>query len=190
MAFFRKTQTSREVLARLVWLGLGRALSRLKVSDERFGLKWTLTNRYVAFGIKHVARELAEKAGVPIVPGTKGLVTSEDDALKESERLGYPVMLKATAGGGGMGLVVCDKAEDVKEGFRMVQSRGTTKTSHGSRALTKYRPDIVQKRRLIHRKVLPGKSSYRSPGLWQWSRRCDSFRRTRMLYPAKKSKSH
>ena len=78
----------------------------------------------VAFGIKHVARELAEKAGVPIVPGTKGLVTSEEDALKESEKLGYPVMLKATAGGGGMGLVVCDKADDVKEGFRMVQSRG------------------------------------------------------------------
>lgn len=81
-----------------------------------------------AFGIKHVARELAEKAGVPIVPGTKGLVTSEDDAQKESEKLGYPVMLKATAGGGGMGLVVCDKAEDVKEGFRVVQSRGKTIT--------------------------------------------------------------
>jgi urea carboxylase len=77
-----------------------------------------------AFGIKHVARELAAKAGVPIVPGTKGLVNSEDEALKESERLGYPVMLKATAGGGGMGLVVCEKSEDVKEGFRMVQSRG------------------------------------------------------------------
>lgn len=77
-----------------------------------------------AFGIKHVARELAEKAGVPIVPGTKGLVESEEDALKESERLGYPVMLKATAGGGGMGLVVCERSEEVKEGFRMVQSRG------------------------------------------------------------------
>ena len=77
-----------------------------------------------AFGIKHVARELAQKAGVPIVPGTKGLVTSEEDALSESDKLGYPVMLKATAGGGGMGLVICEKAEDVKEGFRMVQSRG------------------------------------------------------------------
>ena len=58
------------------------------------------------------------------MPGTKGLVTSEEDALEESDRLGYPVMLKATAGGGGMGLVVCDKPDDVKEGFRMVQSRG------------------------------------------------------------------
>jgi len=43
-----------------------------------------------------VARELAEKAGVPIVPGTKGLVESEEDAARESERLGFPVMLKGT----------------------------------------------------------------------------------------------
>ena len=78
----------------------------------------------IAFGIKHVARELAKEAGVPIVPGTKGLVKTEDEALQESDRLGYPIMLKASAGGGGMGLVVCAKPDEVKEGFRMVQSRG------------------------------------------------------------------
>ncbi|KAK3705788.1 hypothetical protein LTR37_013095 [Vermiconidia calcicola] len=93
-----------------------------------------------AFGIKHIARELAEKAGVPIVPGTKGLVTSEEDALEESEKLGYPVMLKATAGGGGMGLVVCEKAEDVKEGFRMVQSRGQTLFKSGDLFIEKFNP--------------------------------------------------
>ncbi|KAK3066748.1 hypothetical protein LTR53_016771 [Teratosphaeriaceae sp. CCFEE 6253] len=79
-----------------------------------------------AFGVKHVARELAEKAGVPIVPGTKGLVESEDDAIKESERIGFPVMLKATGGGGGMGLVVCQTPDDVREGFKSVRSRGET----------------------------------------------------------------
>ena len=41
-----------------------------------------------------VARYLAEKAGVPIVPGTKGLVENADEAAQESERLGFPVMLK------------------------------------------------------------------------------------------------
>ena len=41
-----------------------------------------------------VARDLAEKAGVPIVPGTKGLVENADEAAQESERLGFPVMLK------------------------------------------------------------------------------------------------
>lgn len=49
-----------------------------------------------AFGIKHTARALAEKAEVPIVPGTKGLVTSEENAVSEADQLGYPVMLKAT----------------------------------------------------------------------------------------------
>lgn len=79
-----------------------------------------------SFGIKHTARHLAAKAGVPIVPGTKGLVKSEDDAVEEAGRLGYPVMLKATAGGGGMGLLTCTSEKEVRESFRTVQSRGET----------------------------------------------------------------
>ncbi|EMC96259.1 hypothetical protein BAUCODRAFT_107733 [Baudoinia panamericana UAMH 10762] len=79
-----------------------------------------------AFGIKHVARDLAEKAGVPIVPGTKGLVDSEDHAISEAEQIGFPVMLKATGGGGGMGLVVCNNADEVRSGFKTVRSRGET----------------------------------------------------------------
>jgi urea carboxylase len=79
-----------------------------------------------AFGIKHTARALAEKANVPIVPGTKGLVVDEDAAAKEAERIGFPVMLKATGGGGGMGLITCNKVEEVRDGFRKVQSRGET----------------------------------------------------------------
>ena len=48
------------------------------------------------FGIKHVARELAEKAGVPIVPGTKDLVKDADEAVVEAEKIGYPVCLYET----------------------------------------------------------------------------------------------
>lgn len=77
-----------------------------------------------AFGIKHTARGLAKKAGVPIVPGTEGLVDSQDNAVSEADKLGYPVMLKATGGGGGMGLVICNNAKEVKQGFDMVKSRG------------------------------------------------------------------
>jgi urea carboxylase len=79
-----------------------------------------------AFGIKHTARNLADKANVPIVPGTKGLVDGEDAAAKEAERIGFPVMLKATGGGGGMGLITCNKVGEVRDGFRIVQSRGKT----------------------------------------------------------------
>ncbi|KAF2828281.1 hypothetical protein CC86DRAFT_348388 [Ophiobolus disseminans] len=79
-----------------------------------------------AFGIKHTARALAEEANIPIVPGTKGLVEDEDSVVKEAERIGFPVMLKATGGGGGMGLITCNKVDEVREGFCMVQSRGET----------------------------------------------------------------
>ncbi|KAK1082182.1 hypothetical protein LTR33_004101 [Friedmanniomyces endolithicus] len=97
-------------------------------SVGRAGLVWVgpSAESIEAFGVKHVARELAEKAGVPIVPGTKGLVETADDAVKESERIGFPVMLKATGGGGGMGLVVCHTSKEVKEGFETVRSRGET----------------------------------------------------------------
>ncbi|GAB7354437.1 hypothetical protein MBLNU459_g4926t1 [Dothideomycetes sp. NU459] len=78
------------------------------------------------FGIKHVARELAEKANVPIVPGTRGLVDSAEAAVEAAEDLGYPVMLKATAGGGGMGLKVCANAREVREAFENISSRGKT----------------------------------------------------------------
>ncbi len=44
-----------------------------------------------SFGLKHTARQLATKAGVPVVPGTDGLIESEDEAVKESTRLGFPV---------------------------------------------------------------------------------------------------
>ncbi|KAI4120749.1 MAG: hypothetical protein LQ338_006790, partial [Usnochroma carphineum] len=77
-----------------------------------------------SFGLKHTARDLAVQASVPVVPGSDGLISSEEDAVKESERLGFPVMLKATAGGGGMGLATCSSVEEVKGAFATVRSRG------------------------------------------------------------------
>ncbi len=57
-------------------------------------------------GLKHRARMLALEAGVPIVPGSN-IIGSIDQAIDFARDVGYPVMIKATAGGGGMGLVVC-----------------------------------------------------------------------------------
>jgi urea carboxylase len=92
------------------------------------------------FGIKHTARELAAKADVPIVPGTKGLVNSEDEAVEEAKKLGFPVMLKATAGGGGMGLLTCEDEKQVKESFKTVQSRGETLFKNAGLFIEKYFP--------------------------------------------------
>lgn len=44
-----------------------------------------------SFGLKHTARELATKAGVPVVPGSQGLIRDQDEAVTEAERLGFPV---------------------------------------------------------------------------------------------------
>ena len=94
-----------------------------------------------SFGLKHKARDLALQAGVPIVPGSKGLVQSAEDAVRESDRLGYPVMLKATAGGGGMGLLSCTDAKEVESGFTTVVSRGENLFKNSGVFIERYYPD-------------------------------------------------
>ncbi|KPY69314.1 biotin carboxylase N-terminal domain-containing protein, partial [Pseudomonas syringae] len=59
-------------------------------------------------GDKTEARRSMIKAGVPVTPGTEGNVADIDEALAEGERIGYPVMLKATSGGGGRGIRRCN----------------------------------------------------------------------------------
>ncbi|GAB1199152.1 hypothetical protein APSETT444_008498 [Aspergillus pseudonomiae] len=93
-----------------------------------------------AFGLKHTARDLATKAGVPIVPGSTGLVTSEDDAVKVARELGFPVMLKATAGGGGMGLLTCSSEDEVRESFATVRSRGEALFKNAGMFIERYYP--------------------------------------------------
>lgn len=94
-----------------------------------------------SFGLKHTARDLATQAGVPIVPGSKGLITSEEDAVEHSERLGFPVMLKATAGGGGMGLATCQNVQEVREAFEMVKSRGENLFKNAGMFMERFYPD-------------------------------------------------
>ena len=94
-----------------------------------------------SFGIKHTARELAAKAGVPIVPGSQGLIQSEEDAIVTAERLGFPVMLKATAGGGGMGLSTCNDIAEVKEAYATVKSRAETLFKNAGIFMERYYPD-------------------------------------------------
>ncbi|KAL3465684.1 allophanate hydrolase subunit 2-domain-containing protein [Aspergillus heterothallicus] len=94
-----------------------------------------------SFGLKHTARELAIAAGVPVVPGTQGLVGTEDEAAVAAGELGYPVMLKATAGGGGMGLLTCSDEGEVRTNFRTVQSRGASLFKNSGVFLERYYPD-------------------------------------------------
>jgi len=75
------------------------------------------------FGRKHTSREIAAAAGVPLTPGS-GLLESLDEARQEALRIGYPVMLKSTAGGGGIGLSRCNDEAALTAAFESVQRLG------------------------------------------------------------------
>jgi len=75
------------------------------------------------FGLKHSARALAAAHGVPLAPGT-GLLTDEEEAAKAAGEIGYPVILKATAGGGGIGMRICEDEATVRQGFAGVKRLG------------------------------------------------------------------
>ncbi|MBZ9937941.1 urea carboxylase [Mesorhizobium sp. BR1-1-16] len=77
------------------------------------------------FGLKHTARALAEGSGVPLLPGS-GLLGSADEAIAAASRVGYPVMLKSTAGGGGIGMQLCHDAAELAARFETVQRMATS----------------------------------------------------------------
>ena len=88
---------------------------------EEAGVKWLgpTPEQIIAFGLKHEARRLAGDAGVPLVPGT-GLLENAEAALIAAEQIGYPVMLKSTAGGGGIGMKVCRDEHELRREYDSV----------------------------------------------------------------------
>ncbi|MEN2464739.1 acetyl-CoA carboxylase biotin carboxylase subunit [Ornithinibacillus sp. FSL M8-0202] len=77
-------------------------------------------------GIKDVARDTMRKANVPIVPGSDGIIASEEEAIQIAKSIGYPVIIKATAGGGGKGIRVARTEEDLIKGIRITQKEAET----------------------------------------------------------------
>jgi urea carboxylase len=80
------------------------------------------------FGLKHTARELARASGVPLLPGSD-LLADREAALTAAAEIGYPVMLKSTAGGGGIGMQLCESPDALAAAFDSVQR--TAKSSFG-----------------------------------------------------------
>ncbi|WP_299307335.1 urea carboxylase [uncultured Croceicoccus sp.] len=75
------------------------------------------------FGLKHSARDLAARHGVPLAPGT-GLLTDREEAAGAARDIGFPVIVKATAGGGGIGMRICEDEAAVRDGFDAVARLG------------------------------------------------------------------
>jgi len=78
-----------------------------------------------AMGNKANAREVMKAAGVPVIPGSDGTVDSVEEALKFADKYGYPVLLKASAGGGGKGIRRCNDADELKKGYEAAKSEAS-----------------------------------------------------------------
>ncbi|MBB5466155.1 urea carboxylase [Paraburkholderia sp. CI2] len=90
-----------------------------------------------AFGLKHTAREIAANEGVPMLEGT-GLLADLPAALAAAQAIGYPVMLKSTAGGGGIGMRVCWNGDELGAHFDAVKRLGENNFSDAGVFLEKY----------------------------------------------------
>ena len=89
-------------------------------------------------GIKDVAKAEMIAANVPVVPGSEGLLQSSDDAKQIANHIGYPVIIKATAGGGGKGIRVARNDQELEKGYKMTQQEAETAFGNGGLYLEKF----------------------------------------------------
>ncbi len=93
-----------------------------EVTNQRITFIGPSPEAMEAMGGKISARKIAIKAGVPVVPGTTEPLKSVQDALETAQEFGFPVMLKASAGGGGKGMRLVENEHDLKNAFDAAQS--------------------------------------------------------------------
>ncbi len=121
-------------------------------------------------GSKVAARQMMKQAGVPLVPGSDGAVAGDEQALAEAERIGYPVMLKASAGGGGIGMQVVENADALKKAFASNQTRAKAYFGNGEMFIEKQ----IMRPRHIEVQVL---FDEHGNGVYLWERECSVQRR-------------
>jgi acetyl-CoA carboxylase, biotin carboxylase subunit len=93
-------------------------------------------------GTKDVARETMREAGVPIVPGSKGIIESVEAAIALANEMGYPVIIKATAGGGGKGIRVAKNEQELVKGIQITQQEAATAFGNPGVYIEKYIEDF------------------------------------------------
>jgi acetyl-CoA carboxylase biotin carboxylase subunit len=93
-------------------------------------------------GDKAKARQMMKRKGVPVVPGSDGPVNSEDAVIKIAKKIGFPVLLKASAGGGGRGMRVVREEQELSQAFMMAQREALAAFGNGDLYVEKYLPSI------------------------------------------------
>ncbi len=89
-------------------------------------------------GDKITAKTTAQELGIPVVPGSDGEVKTEEDALKTAAEIGYPVLIKATAGGGGRGMKVAKTADDLVEAWSTARTEAAAAFGNDAVYMEKY----------------------------------------------------
>ena len=125
-------------------------------------------------GDKNDARALAQQAQVPVVPGSQGLVANEQEAAKIAEQIGYPVLIKATAGGGGKGMRVATDLESLKTGLQQAATEAASAFGNAGVYLEKY----IQNPRHVEVQIL---ADQQGNVVHLWERDCSAQRRHQKL---------
>lgn len=125
-------------------------------------------------GNKNEARKLAKKANVPVVPGSEGLIDSDAQALKLSHEIGFPVLIKAAAGGGGRGMRVARNDISLQAGLKAARQEAEKAFKDGSVYLEKY----IEQPRHIEVQIL---ADSHGNVVHLWERDCSLQRRHQKL---------
>jgi len=125
-------------------------------------------------GDKNQARRIAREANVPVVPGSPGLLESEEDALRTAHEIGFPVLIKATAGGGGKGMRVAGNDLALKTGFAQAQNEAKAAFGNPGVYLEKY----VERPRHVEVQVI---ADHHGNAVHLWERDCSTQRRHQKL---------
>ncbi len=108
------------------------------VEEHGFTFIGPLPEHLRLMGDKIRAKEAAKKAGLPVVPGSDGAVTNKEDALAIAEKIGYPVIVKASAGGGGKGMKLAKTREELPAALKLASSEAQANFGNGEVYLEKY----------------------------------------------------
>jgi urea carboxylase len=120
-----------------------------RLNSEKITFIGPRPQQMIEFGLKHQARDLAEAAGVPNVPGS-GLLANLDQVIHFANKIGFPIMLKSTAGGGGIGMQRCDNQSELEKAFVNVKHLGAQNFSNDGVFLEKF----VEKARHIEVQII------------------------------------
>lgn len=107
---------------------------------ESIGVKFVgpTSENIALMGDKAKAREIVARRGLPVTPGSPGELKSEQEALEAAKKIGFPVIIKASAGGGGRGMRVVNKADDLARAFQSAQAEAKSTFGHDGVYLERY----------------------------------------------------